>query len=547
MSQESNIFVCLADGCTQSTFNKATLKRHQYDLHTMEVLIRIKEVKHAIKREQRGFACPVCLKTLKTTSTFKIHVNDLHEGTMQIFNAKSLNVKRKSEFSSPTLKLPKVCSKDEIKTAIDTLKENDILTNDLATIAAMSAMGSDTIDQQRLLLMTEMMNAHPIALTSTDKRQYYLLGSSSTIKELASSQPSVNFIIPLLQQNTITENVIGKKNLLDYIISNSPLSRLLKNEIYWEINQETLEMANHDWRTNPQSRYGVSQLFAGCILLDGTNALLVNCIETYGRKKDVDPHAERYSKGEQYNSLPACDDIYESVCTRSIYNDESNKLIIGTFSCNMLITSSCTIEENPKISVGPSTNSFQPSKQTRIYLHEKSIKKARLLLKEDKCDRLYTYDLLEQVKQIRSKFYRTETYSRCRCSSEYTKGHIYQPYTVFTLFFYDSNQTEDSAAKRASEIFNRIATEVHTSTKHDRRPVLNKNTLEWFIGKSGDIADIVNCIARLFETSDEIEIIGNMKLDEQLKLLAKLCSTPIKTANDTVIGRLVQKLILNCD
>lgn len=273
----------------------------------------------------------------------------------------------------------------------------------------------------------------------------------------------------------------------------------------------------------------------------------MNCVESYGRKRDVDPHAERYSKGEKYNSLPAYDDIYMSVCVRLIYDDESERLVIGTFSCNMLITLSCTIEENPKISVGPSTSSFQPSKQTRIYLHEKSIKKALALLKNEKCDRLYAHDLIEQVKQIRSKFHRAEAYSRCRCSSEYTKGHIYQPYTVFTLSLYDSNQTQHSAANRASALFNQIATEIHNSSKYDRKSVLKKNTLEWFIGKSGDIADIVNSIGKLFETGDEIEIIGNMKLEKQLKLLTQLLSTPIKAANDMVIGRLVQKLIPNSD
>lgn len=126
----------------------------------------------------------------------------------------------------------------------------------------------------------------------------------------------------------------------------------------------------------------------------------------------------------------------------------------------------------------------------------------------------------------------------------YERTHISTLYNVHFIWL-QSNST--LYKNHASALFNRIATEIHNSSKHDRKPVLKKNTLEWFIGKSGDIANIVNSIGKLFETGDEIEIIGNMKLDEQLELLAKLLSTPIKAANDTVIGRLVQKTYINSD
>lgn len=135
---------------------------------------------------------------------------------METFDVNSLNVKQKS-FSFPTLKLPKVCSKDEIKAAINASKDHDILTRDLAIVAAMGAMGSDTAEQQKLLIITEIMNAHPIALTTIDNRQHYLLGSSSTVKELASNQPSVSFNIPLPQQKATTDNIEKKLVRLHYI------------------------------------------------------------------------------------------------------------------------------------------------------------------------------------------------------------------------------------------------------------------------------------------------------------------------------------------
>jgi hypothetical protein len=126
--------------------------------------------------------------------------------------------------------------------------------------------------------------------------------------------------------------------------------------------------ANNDWVFCPQSRHAVSQLFAGCILLDGTKALLINCVESYGRKRDNDSHGEQYLITDRETSILAHNDRDDSVCVRQMNGDNSIKLIIGTFSCNLLITSSCAIDENPVVCAGPSTNSFKPSNKTQYFL-----------------------------------------------------------------------------------------------------------------------------------------------------------------------------------
>lgn len=245
-------------------------------------------------------------------------------------------------------------------------------------------------------------------------------------------------------------------------------------------------------------------------------------------------------------SIPAHNDRYGSVCVRLMNSDNSIKLIIGTFSCNLLVTSSCTIDENPVICVGPSTNSFKPSNQTQIFLNKKSVDKSLILLSDNDCCQLYPYDQMEQLKQVRSKFYREETYTKCRCASDFTKGHIYQPCSIWTLLYGCSNKTEESQARKASEIFNRIAIEVSNSSKCNEQPaVLKKGYLGWFNYKSGDIATKVQGMQQLFGEDDNIVIIGNNKLDEHLKQLAKLLVTPIQTANGVVKSRLAQKLFNN--
>lgn len=487
----------------------------------------------------------MCHNILKTTSTFKVHVANVHDGTTSIFNVNSLTGKRKSDFSSTTtIKLPKVYDKIEIQQAMDTSKEQSTLTKEIATVAAVGFLGSDITEQQKSLLLTDLLKLEPIAV-KTPKKDYYLLGNSLSITELAVNQPSVFFVIPPLHVST-AHATVAHQSLLQHLISNSRISNILQNEVYVEIDEKISNTANIDWISSPQSRYVVSQLFAGCILLDGTKALLINCVESYGRKKDNDPHAEQYSVTDRDTSIPTHNGRYDSVCVRLIDRDNSIKLIIGTFSCNLLVTSSCTIDENPEICVGPSTNSFKPSNITQIFLNKKSVDKSLALLSNNDCCQLYPHDQLEQLKQVRSKFYREETYTKCRCSSDFTKGHIYQPCSIWTLLYSYSKKTEESQARKASEIFNRIATEVNDPSKRNGQPaVLKKGSLDWFNDKNGEIAVEVQAMQELFTKDGIIVIIGNSKLDEHLKQLAKLLVTPIQTANEVVKSRLAQKLFNN--
>ncbi|KAG1145867.1 hypothetical protein G6F37_006405 [Rhizopus arrhizus] len=316
------------------------------------------------------------------------------------------------------------------------------------------------------------------------------------------------------------------------------MASLLKNETYHEMNDLHLKKANSDWLTNQEARYAVSQMFAGCILLDGTKAILINCIEPYGRKKRINPHYEIYSKDDCNSSIPDSNCYHKQVCVKLFESDNSNKLVIGLFSCNLLVTSSCTLSNNPVICVGPSTNSFTPSNYTKIFLHEKSIEAAEKLFNDNGCSQLYPHDTLNQCKQVRSKFYRIETYSACRSSSTFTLGHLYQPYTVWTLYDYDSAQTMDSQAKRGSLIFQKIASNVHDSIKNNVDSFIEKKALENYQDDGGELAATVKEILKLFGQNERISIIGNKDLDKHLQSIAKTMNSSLTAANQVVKERL---------
>lgn len=54
-----------------------------------------------------------------------------------------------------------------------------------------------------------------------------------------------------------------------------------------------IESVNKDWAFFPQLRYAVSQLLAVAILVEQSSAILVNCIELYGRLKSTNTHYEQ--------------------------------------------------------------------------------------------------------------------------------------------------------------------------------------------------------------------------------------------------------------
>lgn len=544
MSANSDQLVCDWDGCSSSFAGISNLRRHVYDNHTPEVTVRINEETYSVERDLLGFHCVMCNKTLKTTSTFKVHIANAHNGTTSNFSLNKLTEKRKRSFSTaPTIKVTKVYDKNEIQQAINLSKESSVLSKEIATVAAAGFLDAEIAEQQKALLLTDLLNLQPIAV-ETPNKNYYLLGDGCTITELSANQPSASFTVPQLKVPT-THSRVTQQSLLRHLIASSGISNILVNEVYVEMDENISNVANKDWVFSPQSKYAVSQLFAGCILLDGTKALLINCIESYGRKSGNDAHAERYSISDRETSIPAHNDRYDSVCVRLMNKDNSLKLVIGTFSCNLLVTSSCTINENPVVCVGPSTDSFKPSNQTQIFLNKTSVDKSLMLLSDNDCHQLYPHDQMEQLKQIRSKFYREETYSKCRCASDFTKGHIYQPCSIWTLLN-SSSTKEESQARKASEIFNKIAMQVINSSNCSKQTaVLDKSALKWFDNKNGDIATKVQEMKQLFGEDTSIVIIGNSKLDEQLKQLAKLLVTPIQKANEVVKSRLAQKLFNN--
>ncbi|KAL4205981.1 hypothetical protein AB4K20DRAFT_1972422 [Rhizopus microsporus] len=116
----------------------------------------------------------------------------------------------------------------------------------------------------------------------------------------------------------------------------------------------------------------------GLILVNRCEGLLVNCTEVYSRYPTLDAHHEQ-TKIKHHQSLittlPHPTTKYPNVERFIVEKDNSLKLVFGTTTMNVLITSSIRIDKNQPLVIGPSsTNGFSVSKDTIIPIRRSFIK-----------------------------------------------------------------------------------------------------------------------------------------------------------------------------
>ncbi|ORE08916.1 hypothetical protein BCV72DRAFT_184515, partial [Rhizopus microsporus var. microsporus] len=125
---------------------------------------------------------------------------------------------------------------------------------------------------------------------------------------------------------------------------------------YTEITEIQLELLNKDWNFGFHLRAVCAQLLAGCLSMEKTEVLLVNCIELYSRSKHQDIHSERFNGAFSNSSAPTGDKIYETINICNINLENSHKLVIGSNVFSGLVISSLRLDSTSlEPELGPST------------------------------------------------------------------------------------------------------------------------------------------------------------------------------------------------
>lgn len=228
--------------------------------------------------------------------------------------------------------------------------------------------------------------------------------------------------------------------------------------------------------------------------------------------------------------------------------DRSQKLVLGTKTMNILITSSIRIDCNEKPVIGPSSsNGFLPSRQTRIFIEKTKIEEVqRMIEKKDTFNEigsrqvlLYLSDEFAQLHQLRSKFDKISTYLCYWFSSKYLNGCRTRPFTIWTLADHSTHRDEDSINKSVSKLFRYIATSVW---KKGEEALLGQE----FVVSLRDQCKPKQKIQRIYEEighlydkdTSAILIMANKDLNRQLKKLTSILSSEISEDNECIASNI---------
>ncbi|KAI8598965.1 hypothetical protein EDD21DRAFT_434000, partial [Dissophora ornata] len=255
---------------------------------------------------------------------------------------------------------------------------------------------------------------------------------------------------------------------LKYLIGTSPHKSVFQGGNFIELDKSLSELLNEDWTVRLELRFACPRMLAGCILLYTSNghAVAAKCVESYGRKKQVHVHHEpfRIKKGAlSETSLPPHGTMYYNVWPLTLNTIDGERLVLGTKSFHVLVTSSIKLDKVDPLSLGRTTTSFtlkepRSSHATKIFLDDNSVDEALAIAKDKGVCRTFREDALEQMRQLRSKFDSAATYFLCRSSSSLASNHTMMPYTVFTLANCEILQRGSGYA--AAVLFNSIATNI---------------------------------------------------------------------------------------
>ncbi|SAM05377.1 hypothetical protein [Absidia glauca] len=162
------------------------------------------------------------------------------------------------------------------------------------------------------------------------------------------------------------------------------------------------------------------------------DSLFIHSVGPYYRDSSTDAHFERRLT-DSASSFPRESGLYGYLNVVLLpYTDSVTKLVIGTRTCNMLVTSSLRLDIE-SVNMGPGTTHFSPTSATRIFLDKESIELAAEILEGVNTSKSQVMPVIYQLEQVRSKFDHMSTYTLCRSSSRLASSLERQPASIWSL------------------------------------------------------------------------------------------------------------------
>ncbi|KAI8975791.1 hypothetical protein BDF20DRAFT_880774 [Mycotypha africana] len=428
---------------------------------------------------------------------------------------------------------------------VGTNRENR--TEQQAILHACQKQAHEENERNKTIFIVDTLSLRPFAILDQKGNEENALAHEDVIKRLASNHSSVQPIVPMKrsyqQENSSIDSTLCAKCILkthidlEKLLATSPYGLLLSQRKYKLLTDEMCEMMNQDWRHNAQVKYFTAAILAGSILLNTrkSEAIMINTVELYGRTKIVDGHREPFGNqkdGVHTTSLPPpLKTVHLDVWPVCLSRNDGPKLVIGTQVSNALITSSIRLDKNLPPSVGGITTNFHltfsDSFASKIFVDVESATAAKTIISDPTRTCVSNTGILShQLRQIRTRFDMSSTYTLARASGPLTKNHTCHPYTIFTLIDCDRGRSPCAA------LFDAVANEV---LKNGNKANLMKHVvLSCYETATGQVKEVLESILTLYNQDDKLPILFNIVLNKKLEILANLLMPSIVSCNASV-------------
>jgi hypothetical protein len=366
-----------------------------------------------------------------------------------------------------------------------------------------------------------------------DKSQTFAMANSDSVSNLMSANFSQVKFIPchsaIRKQDKDDKRVnfidINDNGKIQRALVRSPFYNSVKHFEFKVPNEDVIQLLNGDWRINPCYRFASSKILTGCLLVEDSKLLYVNCVEPYSKLPTLDAHFERFSM----EPFPPPN---VNLWVKKVTTDNAHKLLICSHVADFLVVSSMRLDQDLGCELGPTTNNLNPTANCRILIAAESIMEALRILEKNLQQCQQQGDILAQLRQVRSKFDAPSTYLPCRSFSSLTNNVTTRPYTIWTLADCDDNLARTNDIKLASQTLQIVATAVlsredHCLKKSDfaniQRACKSKNALT--------TTTVIQKILDMFRDKETMNVLFNRELDRQLRDLSNVASSALSKAN----------------
>ncbi|KAF9154223.1 hypothetical protein BGX21_004183 [Mortierella sp. AD011] len=524
-------FIC--SYCETSCKTSTGLNSHIHDWHTLESVINTSNSAIVVRRQDNGiFLCSACRYSCPTKSGIRKHLLD--KRNVLCLEQEELMSKNNTTNQAPTISF--------VKSPTVWRSFNE------AILHASNEASSSVAHQRKTLTYAERLHQFPLGLSFNGTELNALVPLD--VFSLIPDKPTLAIVNKPTRQDGedspdfIEENLRSLPLVMEFI-EKSGFGHIIGTRKYKELSKKYCLLLNKNWDRFPQAGFVASQILAGAILVNSNDmsSILFNETETFGRNRTADSHNEQLGvrKGEpRKTSVPSTtgEDFYRGVHPVTLVQKDGQRLVIGTNTCDILVTS-CVRLDNFKenwVSVGGETLNYvipiQESKNIRIFLDAECIKIAKRMLRKSVSE--ITENMgVENLRQIRTKFDIQDTFNQFRCSGPLTNSILYRPNTVFTLANFGNGEKAQNAA---GFILNKVGISMINGGESSALPKDVVLHCKEICSPNSLYFDLICEIEGLYSEDDRtIPIIGNKALDKILTNLAESLSRKITEANKNAV------------